>query len=163
MRVLPFLPLAVLLLLAAWFGAALLRGHDEAPPSALLDKPLPPAIAAALGPLPARPLLVNVFADWCAPCAAEHPQLMALAPDIPLYGIAWKAPEPALSAWLQQRGDPYARRIADLDGRLGLELGITGVPETFLLDAAGRVRARHAGPLDAATAAELRRMAGGGS
>lgn len=159
MRPLLFLPLAVLLLLAGGFATALLlRGGDEAPASALQDGPLPPPVAAALAPLPAEPLLVNIFAEWCTPCLAEHPLLTALAPEVAIYGIAYRSPEADTRAWLAQHGDPFRRWALDENGALGVALGMTGVPETFVLDAAGRIRHRHVGPLTPDAAGELRAL-----
>src|SRR5690606_30138304 len=93
-------------------------------------------------------MLVNVFASWCAPCRAEHPQLMALkARGVAVVGVAWKDDPVATRAFLDELGDPYSMVLVDRDGKAGLDLGITGAPETFAVDATGKVVAKFAGPL----------------
>ena len=164
MRRLLFLtPLALFLLVAGYFLLGLGRDPRHLP-SALLDKPVP---EFALPPLPGRETtsadsglaaadlkrgevtLVNVFASWCVPCRAEHPFLTALAAKdgIKVHAINYKdKPEEAL-AWLQRLGDPFARMGADRDGRVAIEWGVYGVPETFVIDGDGTIRYRYAGPL----------------
>jgi len=94
-------------------------------------------------------VLVNVFASWCASCRAEHPMLMQLAgaDAVPLYGINWKDGKGAGWLFLQRFGNPYRAAGEDRDGALGAALNVTGVPETYLLDAEGRIRYRHIGPI----------------
>jgi cytochrome c biogenesis protein CcmG/thiol:disulfide interchange protein DsbE len=93
-------------------------------------------------------MLVNVFASWCAPCRAEHPNLMALeARGVAVVGVAWKDDPVATRAFLDELGDPYAMVLVDRDGRAGLDLGITGAPETFAVNAMGQVVAKSSGPL----------------
>ena len=130
-------------------------------PSALIDKPapqfsLPPLQGRASALLLAtadlatgKPVVVNIFASWCIPCQAEHPIVTALAKEhgVTVHAINYKDKPAAAAAWLQRLGDPYGRVGADVEGRAGIEFGIYGVPETFLIDGAGRVRLRHAGPL----------------
>ena len=150
------LPLLVFLGLAALFALQLTAGRDVSEiPSALVGRPVPPIALPALKDAPFEPAalkgpaLVNVFASWCAPCRAEHPVLMALSREIPVHGIAYKD-EPAASArFLEELGDPYASIGVDREGRAGIEWGVTGVPETFLIDRTGRVAHRIAGPLTA--------------
>ncbi|MBL8538555.1 MAG: DsbE family thiol:disulfide interchange protein [Hyphomonadaceae bacterium] len=92
--------------------------------------------------------LINVFASWCAPCRAEHPVLMALeAEGVTIVGVAYKDDPAATEQFLRELGDPFSAVGLDPDGRLGLELGITGAPETFVVGADGVVRAVHRGPL----------------
>lgn len=156
-RLIAFLPLAVFALLAAYFLAGLDR-DPRAVPSALIDRPAP---AFALPPLPGHergfasadlggtPALVNVFASWCGPCRIEHPVLVRLAEEenIPIFGINYKdRPEDAL-AWLGQFGNPYIGIGADGSGRVAIDWGVTGVPETFVVDATGRIRYKHIGPV----------------
>ena len=164
MRWLVALPLVVLLGLAALFAVQLTSGKDASEiPSALLGRAVPATPLPALGTRPAfdpaalkGPALVNVFASWCAPCRAEHPVLMALSRELPVHGIAYKD-EPAASAgFLAELGDPYTSVGVDRDGRAALEWGVTGVPETFLVDAQGRVRHRVTGPLTAERYEDLR-------
>ena len=150
------LPVVVFGLMAAALYVAL--GRDETVlPSALIDEPAP---QFELPPLPGHQQgfstadlqghvsLVNAFASWCAPCRAEHPVLNALAQQkrVPIYGIDYKDKEDAATAWLANLGDPYARIGAD-SGRVGIDWGVYGVPETFLIDRAGRIRYKHVGPL----------------
>ena len=92
--------------------------------------------------------LVNFWASWCAPCRAEHPLLSELAAEgVPVLGINYKdEPDKAL-AFLGELGDPFARVGADASGRTGLDWGLYGVPETFVVDEAGTILLRHAGPL----------------
>lgn len=95
-----------------------------------------------------RAHLVNVFASWCTPCRAEHPQLMALrANGVEIVGIAYKDHPEASQRFLTQLGDPYATVAVDRDGRYGLDLGVAGVPETFVVGPDGAIRAVHRGPL----------------
>jgi cytochrome c biogenesis protein CcmG/thiol:disulfide interchange protein DsbE len=137
----------------------LLRGDDpQALPSALIDRPAP---AIDLPPLPGREdglasadfagrvAVVNFFASWCVPCLAEHPILTRLAREdgISLYGVNYKDPPQDALAWLARHGDPFLAIGADRDNRAGIEWGVYGVPETFVVDRQGRVRFRHAGPL----------------
>ena len=152
------------LLLFAALAGYLWQGLGKDPgvlPSALIDKPAPeialPALAGREPALPlatadlktGAPLLVNVFASWCVPCQAEHPYVTAIAEEhgIPVHAINYKDKPEEAAAWLRRLGDPYGRVGADRDGRAGIEFGIYGVPETFLIDGEGRVRMRHAGPI----------------
>lgn len=95
-----------------------------------------------------RPHLINVFASWCAPCRVEHPLLMELsARGVPIVGVAYKDDADDTARFLRELGDPFAAVGMDRDGRYGLELGVAGAPETFVIGADGRVRAIHRGPL----------------
>jgi len=155
-RWLVWLPALGFALLIAAFYMGL--GIDAtALPSALIDEPAP---SFQLPPLPGHQhgfstadlkghvSLVNTFASWCAPCREEHPTLTALAEQkrVPIYGINYKDKPDAATAWLQSLGDPYDRVGAD-DGRVGIDWGVYGVPETFVVDRAGRIRYKHVGPL----------------
>ncbi|HYU12502.1 MAG TPA: DsbE family thiol:disulfide interchange protein [Stellaceae bacterium] len=126
-------------------------------PSALIDEPAP---RFELPPLPGHEpgfssadlqghvSLVNIFASWCTPCRAEHPVLQALAATkrVPIYGIDYKDKEEAAVAWIAALGNPYTRIGAD-NGRVGIDWGVYGVPETFVVDRQGRIRYKHVGPL----------------
>jgi cytochrome c biogenesis protein CcmG, thiol:disulfide interchange protein DsbE len=152
------LPAGLFLLLALYFGLALRPGHDPSIlPSALIDKEAPAFDLASLSGsgtlardgLRGQPVVINFFASWCAPCRIEHPLLMRLAKQegIPLYGIAYKDKPEESARFLSQFGNPYRAVGVDQDGRTGLDFGAYGVPETYVLDAAGRVRKRFVGPL----------------
>jgi cytochrome c biogenesis protein CcmG/thiol:disulfide interchange protein DsbE len=153
------IPAAVFALLAVGFLAGL--GIDpNVLPSPLIDQPapdfaLPPLESGQPGfssaDLKSHVSLVNTFASWCAPCRAEHPVLNALAQTkrVAIYGINYKDKGDNARAWIAELGNPYTRIGAD-DGRVGIEWGVYGVPETFLVDREGRIRYKHVGPLTAA-------------
>jgi cytochrome c biogenesis protein CcmG/thiol:disulfide interchange protein DsbE len=102
-------------------------------------------------------MILNVFASWCAPCRVEHPRLLELqAQGIHVVGVAYKDDPAATRAFLEELGDPYALVLVDRDGRAGLDLGISGVPETYAVDAQGIIVAKHAGSL--LTDAEVERL-----
>ncbi|HEX7968513.1 MAG TPA: DsbE family thiol:disulfide interchange protein [Stellaceae bacterium] len=161
MRRLPYLvPIALFLVLAAYFVLALRPGRDPSRlPSALIDKPAPDFVLAGLGGaeglsragLEGNVVVVNFFASWCVPCRAEHPLLMRLSESehVPLYGIAYKDKPENAARFLAQLGDPYRRVGLDESGRTGIDFGVYGVPETYLIDRAGHIRYRHVGPLSA--------------
>jgi cytochrome c biogenesis protein CcmG/thiol:disulfide interchange protein DsbE len=94
-----------------------------------------------------KPVLVNFFASWCAPCRAEAPALEMLSKRVAILGIAYKDRSEDTTAFLQQYGNPFQAIGMDADGRTGIEWGVYGVPETYLLDSNGVVKLRHAGPL----------------
>ena len=154
-RLLYLLPLLLFLALIGYFIAGL-RRDPHILPSAMIDKPAPdftlPALVADK-PGIARtdldgPLLVNFFASWCVPCRAEHPMLGVLAKEgVPLLGIAWKDKPEDARAWLAELGDPYRRLAIDRDGRVGIDFGVYGVPETYVIDRTGKIRYRQAGPI----------------
>jgi cytochrome c biogenesis protein CcmG/thiol:disulfide interchange protein DsbE len=150
------LPIALFALLAAGFYAGI--GTDTfVLPSPLIDKPapefsLPPLPGESRGfssaDLQGKVSLVNTFASWCGPCRAEHPVLNVLAKTkrVPIFGINYKDKPEAAAAWIAELGNPYTRIGAD-DGRVGIDWGIYGVPETFIVDRSGRIRYKHVGPL----------------
>ena len=111
---------------------------------ASLNESEPVASAARAG----RPYVINVFASWCTPCRAEHPQLMALqAGGVDIVGVAYKDRPEATLRFLTELGNPFADVGLDPDGRFGLDLGITGAPDTFVIGADGSIVAVHRGPL----------------
>lgn len=132
-------------------------GGDEQLPSALIGKPAPVVEVQPLADLPPLPeggmadgrvKLVNFWASWCAPCRVEHPNLTKLAAEgIPIYGINYKDPPANAVAFLEELGNPYEAIGADPQARMGLEWGVYGVPETFVVDGEGRITYRFAGPL----------------
>ncbi len=156
-RLLYLLPVLVFGLLALYFAAGL--GRDpHLVPSALIDRPVP---AFSLPPLPGattgldsaalasgEPQILSVFASWCAPCRAEQPVLLRLARlGVPVQGLNYKdRPEDAV-AWLEQFGNPFKSIGADRDGRVAIDFGVYGVPESFLIDGHGRIRYKQVGPL----------------
>ncbi|MBW3780164.1 DsbE family thiol:disulfide interchange protein [Aeromonas veronii] len=97
--------------------------------------------------LTGEPFVLNVWASWCVNCRAEHPLLSELATTVPLYGLNYRDKGDAARAWLIQAGNPYRAVLADPEGRLALELGVYGTPETYLFDADGALLARHTGEL----------------
>ena len=150
----PFLVFAALAVSLA-VGLGRDPGHV---PSALIGNPVPqislppvegygPSFEA--GDFKGQVTLVNVFASWCTSCLDEHPLFMEIASNgiAPVYGLAYKDGAPA--AWLKRHGNPYAATAADTDGRAGLEWGVRGVPETFVVDAEGIVAYKHIGPVTA--------------
>ncbi len=139
------------------FGWGLFTG-DDALPSVMLDKPVPqftlPAVLGRAEGLTTQDLLgqvsvVNVFASWCVPCRAEHPIFMDLSATsvVPLFGINYKDPPEQARAWLDELGDPYVRIGADRNGRVGVDWGVYGVPETYVIAANGTIAYRHVGPI----------------
>jgi cytochrome c biogenesis protein CcmG/thiol:disulfide interchange protein DsbE len=151
------LPLALFLVLAAFLGAGLKLDPREVP-SPLIGKPAPPFQAALLAN-PAQTLtrdqlvgkvwILNVWASWCAPCREEHPLWVEYAPraGVAVYGLNYKDQPGAAQAWLKQLGNPYAESLADPAGRVGIDYGVYGVPETFIVDRTGTVRLKHVGPI----------------
>ncbi|SHJ16574.1 cytochrome c biogenesis protein CcmG, thiol:disulfide interchange protein DsbE [Roseomonas rosea] len=145
---------------------AMLRGMRDGSydprgvPSALIGKPAPrialpavegidlPAFAPDALAAPAAPVLVNFWASWCVPCVVEHPQLMALhRRGVRILGINYKDKPADAARFLARHGNPFAALVADAEGRAGIEYGLYGVPETYLLDKGGLIRWRWAGPM----------------
>jgi cytochrome c biogenesis protein CcmG/thiol:disulfide interchange protein DsbE len=151
-----FVPLALFTLLAAFLFRGLSLDPKEMP-SALIDRPLPEFSLPVLGQeglllrddVVGKVSLFNVWATWCISCRVEHPYLRQLADTgIPIYGINYKDDDAEALLWLAELGNPYIANIADRDGELGLDLGVYGAPETYLVDAMGVIRYRHVGVVD---------------
>lgn len=153
-----FIPLGLFLLLSA----LLFKGFDlQDPsilPSALIDQEFPAFSLAtvknveqkrSVEDLKGEVSLVNVWATWCPPCRAEHGELIRLSQqeNIALYGVNYKDGRKEALRWLAQLGDPYRWTVVDLDGQLGLDLGVTGAPESFIVDAQGNVVYKYVGVL----------------
>lgn len=179
-RLLVMLPLVAFAALAGLFLVRLYSGDPSKLPSALIGRPAPefvlPPIQGSATPgfstadlRQGRVTVVNVWASWCAPCRDEHPHLMALArdPSIVLVGINNKDAADNARRFLGQLGNPYARIGADLNGRVSIDWGVYGVPETFVVDGAGRITYKYVGPLTPAIIADqlmpaIRRAGGAG-
>lgn len=150
-------PLALFLLLAGFLAYGLKLNPREVP-SPLVDKPAPqfrlttlaaPDATLGLDDMRGKVWLLNVWASWCVSCRQEHPILMELAREkvVPLIGLNYKDTRPEAVGWLQEHGDPYVASVVDADGRVGIDYGVYGVPETFLIDQNGVVRYKHIGPV----------------
>jgi cytochrome c biogenesis protein CcmG/thiol:disulfide interchange protein DsbE len=160
-RALYLLPLVLFAALAVYLFQGLAPGRDpQLLPSAMIDKPAPdfalPELLhggqLTLADMKGQVVLVNFFASWCVPCRAEHPVLMTLSHDlaVPLYGIAYKDKPEDATKFLADLGNPFRRTGLDQSGRIGIDFGVYGVPETYAIDRDGRIRWRHVGPLDQA-------------
>lgn len=164
------IPLVVVAALAVLFVGWSLKRDPAFKPDARVGQPIPQTVLPMLEGDAAssrmldlktagvgKPMIVNVFASWCAPCRLEHPQLLALqAQGIAVVGVAYKDEPVATRAFLDELGDPFAMVLVDREGRAGLDLGVSGVPESFAVDAMGKIVAKSSGPLlDPAETARL--------
>jgi cytochrome c biogenesis protein CcmG/thiol:disulfide interchange protein DsbE len=152
------IPLGAFLALVVFLALGL-RLNPQEVPSPFVGKPAPAFSAPVLGQPDVRRTreqmlgkvwLLNVWASWCAPCREEHPLLVAYAkqPGAPaLVGLNYKDKPDAATKWLAQLGNPYVETLVDADGRIGIDYGVYGVPETFVIDQKGIVRLKHVGPL----------------
>ena len=156
-RILLIIPVLLFVVIGAFFAWGLTR-DPSAIPSQLIDKPLPefdmPAIEGleegfSSDELKGEVVLLNVFASWCVSCHIEHPFLMQLARDdvIKIYGLNWKEEPGKGKEWLDRLGNPYVKVGDDQAGRVAIDLGVTGAPETFVIDRNGRIRYKHVGPV----------------
>jgi cytochrome c biogenesis protein CcmG/thiol:disulfide interchange protein DsbE len=154
-RLLLFGPAVLFLALVAAFALGL--GRDpKLVPSPLIGKPvpdfaLPPVKGRSLGlaaaDLKGQVSLVNVFASWCVACREEHPVLMRLRAQVPIHGLNYKDKPDDAARWLDGMRDPYTRTGADIDGRVAIDWGVYGVPETFVVDARGRIAFKQVAPI----------------
>ena len=160
-RLMFLLPLLLFAALAGYFAYALYSGRDPRElPTALLDKPAPefdlPGLTEgerlSIAALRGQVFVLNVFASWCAPCRVEHPLLLRLArqENIHLVGIAYKDRPEDSRRFLAELGNPYRATGMDRDGRVGIDFGLYGVPETYVIDRQGHIRKRFVGPLSPA-------------
>lgn len=152
-----FVPLLIFLILAAVLYQGL--GRDPASmPSALIDRPVPefrlpsltePATLLDHTLFRGRVSLLNVWATWCPSCRAEHAFLAKLAAQgVPIVGVNYKDDGDAARRWLADYGNPYTASIVDADGSLGVDLGVFGAPETYVIDKDGVIRFKHVGVVD---------------
>ena len=151
------LPLGIFVVLLVFLGIGLGLNPREVP-SPLIGKPAPSFTLSRLDDanvqikrddLLGKVWLLNVWASWCAPCREEHPLVIDLAKRqvVPVYGLNYKDTRQAAGAWLANLGNPYQATLFDGDGRVGIDFGVYGVPETFVIDQQGLVRLKHIGPL----------------
>jgi len=151
------LPLALFLVLVGFLAVGLRLDPREVP-SPLVGKPAPAFQAVALArpeatikrdDLLGKVWMLNVWASWCAACREEHPLLVEYARrgGVPIYGLNYKDKREDGLGWLRRFGDPYTESLFDPDGRIGLDYGVYGVPETFVIDRTGVIRYKHIGPI----------------
>lgn len=135
-----------------------LRMDPNRLPSPLIGKPAPVFLLESLGDpawkvggadFSGRPWVLNVWATWCPPCRQEHPALIAIAKEspVPIMGLNWRDERIPALRWLEELGNPYASVAFDPEGRTAIDWGVTGAPETFLIDAKGVVIKKYAGPM----------------
>ncbi len=149
------IPLGLFLVLVVFLAIGLTREPNKLP-SALLDKPAPtfrlpqlkePGKTFSAEDMRGKVWMMNVWASWCVACREEHPFLNQYSKSIPIYGLNYKdKPEDALS-WLGELGDPYVLSAVDLDGRVGIDYGVYGAPESYIIDKSGTIRLKHVGPV----------------
>ncbi|MDH3325602.1 MAG: DsbE family thiol:disulfide interchange protein [Gammaproteobacteria bacterium] len=156
-RVLPFAAIIGVVIMLAFFYRGL-QLDPKILPSALIDKPVPsfnlPQLhdaAKSFAPeeMKGKVWLLNVWASWCEACRSEHPLFMQLSRtgDFPIYGLNYKDKQVDGEQWLRELGDPYKVSMSDLAGDVGIDFGVYGVPETFLIDKDGVIRYKHVGPI----------------
>lgn len=148
-------PLLVFVAIAVFLAIGLTRNPREVP-SPLIGRPvpkfsLPPVLGRTLGlsdqDLKGEVSVVNVFASWCVPCRQEHPLIQRLATEVPVHGLNYKDQPEDAARWLDGLGDPYTRTGADLDGRVAIDWGVYGVPETFVINRDGLIVYKQIGPI----------------
>ncbi|MBI4190967.1 MAG: DsbE family thiol:disulfide interchange protein [Betaproteobacteria bacterium] len=150
-------PLAIFAALVAFLAVGLGLNPREVP-SPLINKPAPafelpqlhqPDKTFSQRDMKGKVWLLNVWASWCVSCRQEHPLLMDLAHSnaVPIFGFNYKDRRDEALSWLKQLGDPYVLSIADRDGRVGIDYGVYGVPETFVIDKQGAIRYKQIGPI----------------
>jgi cytochrome c biogenesis protein CcmG/thiol:disulfide interchange protein DsbE len=151
------IPLFAFVALAVMLAIGLHRDPREVP-SPLIDKPAPafslarlddPEKTIALADLRGKVWMLNVWASWCVACREEHPLLVAFSKQglLPIYGLDYKDQRDDAHTWLSRMGDPYQASLFDGEGRVGIDFGVYGVPETFIIDKNGTIRMKHIGPL----------------
>jgi cytochrome c biogenesis protein CcmG/thiol:disulfide interchange protein DsbE len=152
-----FIPLGVFIVLVGFLFVGLFLNPREVP-SPLIDKPAPafslsqlhePGKTLGTPDMKGKVWLLNVWASWCVSCREEHPLLVELskAKLLPIIGLNYKDEPAAGMKWLRQNGDPYDLSVVDRDGSVGIDYGVYGVPETFLIDKSGTIRYKQIGPI----------------
>ncbi len=153
------LPLGIFAVLV-WFLFKGLSLNPREVPSPLVNRPVPnftlsklhaPDQKLSASDLKGQVWLLNVWGSWCVSCRIEHPLLNELAKNnvVPIYGMNWKDKREDAIGWLNKFGDPYVASIADVDGRVAIDFGVYGAPETFIIDKQGIIRHKHIGPITA--------------
>lgn len=151
------IPLVIFVVLAVFLGVGLKLNPREVP-SPLIGKPAPaftlptladPAVTLSAEQMKGKVWVLNVFASWCVPCLAEHPFVTQLArtPGVNVVGLNYKDKPEDAKRWLARHGDPYQSIVADRDGAVGIDYGVYGVPETFVIDRDGTIRHKQIGPI----------------
>ncbi len=151
------IPLAIFLVLIVFLAIGLNRDPHEIP-SPLINKPAPafqlaqlkdPSKTFSAEEMKGKVWVLNVWASWCFSCRDEHPLLLQYARSgvLPIYGLNSKDKREDALAWLGELGDPYVLSVSDLDGRVGIDYGVYGAPETYLIDRAGVIRFKQVGPV----------------
>ena len=166
MRIAYLIPIAAFFVLTGLLAYGLYFGDPKEIPSVFINEPAP---QVALGPIAGyreadgglsnemlregHVSIVNVWASWCVPCRLEHSALMYISEtvDVPLYGLNYKDAPVKARAFLEELGDPFVSIGSDEDGRAGIDWGVYGVPETFIIDGQGNIIYKHVGPIDEAS------------
>ena len=152
-----YLPLFIFLFVAVFLGIGLTRDPSLVP-SPLIGKPVPPFALPLLEDeqqvfqsedFKGRVSLLNIWASWCVTCRAEHPLLMDMSKKnlVTMYGLNYKDEREDGLRWLEYYGNPYVHSLYDYEGKVGIDFGVYGVPETFIIDAEGIIRHKHIGPV----------------
>ncbi len=152
------IPLGIFVVIVGFLAVGLTLNPREVP-SPLIDKPAPaftlpqladPARQFSQKDMLGRVWVLNVWASWCVSCRDEHPLLVDLAKSkiVPIYGLNYKDQRDDALAWLKRFGDPYELSIMDRDGRIGIDYGVYGVPETYVIDKQGVIRYKRIGPIN---------------
>jgi cytochrome c biogenesis protein CcmG/thiol:disulfide interchange protein DsbE len=150
-------PLAIFLVLVVFLGVGLTLNPREVP-SPLIGKPAPsfqlpqlhdPDKTFSQKDVAGKVWVLNVWASWCGPCREEHPLWVDLAKTnaVPIYGLNYKDKREDGISWLKRYGDPYVLSVSDIQGRIGIDYGVYGVPETYVIDKQGVIRFKHIGPV----------------
>ncbi len=163
-----FLPIGLFMALIGLFVWAMFGQRVDRHASPLVGKPAPsfvlPDMTGSqldLASYAGKPIILNFYASWCAPCRVEHPQLLQLSKDsrFVILGVAYRDDPSKTAAYLDELGNPYAQSAIDRQGAVGVQFGLAGVPETYVIGANGNVLARHQGEVTAKVAGDLARLA----